>query len=922
MYKKISLLIFILASFLIAQSQSADEFYPKTLMLKLKSQNINLANAKGINHTEFNQLMHQLGKVQVERVFPNYPFIEEEVNQHGDSLTNLSLWYKITYDANWPETKLIEQLRRLSIFQYVERRGINRVFSSPNDPLIGNQFYLDKIQAFAAWDIETGDSTIVVGIVDTGIEKAHPDLVHGIAYNWLDTMDAIDNDNDGFVDNFYGWDVGNNDFNVQWNVLGHGTFVSGFVSAVPNNGIGIAGVGYNTPILPVKVDDSLGYLAKDYEGVVYAADHGAFVINCSWGGTFGSNYGREIVNYASINRGALVVAACGNSNNNVWIFPASYPNVLSCAATDSLDVRWSQSSYGTQVDLAAPGTAVYSTWINNSYSTSHGTSFSAPIIAGAAALVKSHFPSMTNLQVAEQLRVSADNIDTIAANISYNSMLGAGRLNLYKALTDTLKPSIRFKNIVHYLSGDTLFIYGDFTNYLSPSSSQLTAVLQLNSSYFMAIDPTFNLGVMNTLSSISNASQAFMFKILPNIPVNHNLYVKVLYNDTAYSGFEFFNLTFNSDLSIIDTNKITTSVNSHSTIGFIDGSRMIGNGFSYKNQQNILSNAGLIVGNAGNRISDNIYDANSYSDDFMPISASQKIIPPVEGDLMYLNIYNDNNAGFSKQNIEVHQYSHAFAQAPLDKVVFLRYKLFNKGSVTQNNLHIGLFADWDIYKSYANKSDYDTSLRLSYTYSSLGGEYTGIQLLTDSSANCYNFDNDGYGGSFSLYDGLMDFEKWDAMLQSRPQAGLSHAYGNDVSSLLSTGPFSLAAGDSLDLTFALLAGDYLVDIKNSAQAALDWFNRFVNIESAESYENIQLFQNQPNPFKDFTSLSFQLKQSQTVKITILDGQGKQLLDLGEQSYSGGNHSVEVDLSDFEAGIYYYQLTSENQCYSAKLVLVK
>jgi len=409
----------ILSSFLLFLSLFASSQYQqKTILLKVKPEYRN----ELLSNQNLNTLIQDC-KGKLHRVFPNHKPPKEQVDRYGHSLVDISLWYQLKYKSDIPESTIIQNLKQLKLFQYVEQRVLNTLFYTPNDPQIGEQWYLNNIHAYEAWDIEKGDTNVVIGVTDTGIDRVQEDLIDGIKYNYEDTVDGIDNDNDGFIDNFCGWDVGNNDNNPQWGPIGHGTFVSGFVSAVPDNGLGIAGVGYHIKTLPVKIDDTQGYLVHDYEGIVYAADFGCVAINASWGGPIFSQFGQDVVNYATFNRNTLVVAACGNSNNSVWMYPASYENVLSVAATDSLDVRWSQSSYGSMVDLNAPGTFVYSTWPGNIYFSSHGTSFSAPMVAAAVGLVKSHYPWMNALQLGEQMRVSADIIDTIAGNIPTKDLI-------------------------------------------------------------------------------------------------------------------------------------------------------------------------------------------------------------------------------------------------------------------------------------------------------------------------------------------------------------------------------------------------------------------------------------------------------------------------------------------------------------------
>jgi hypothetical protein len=916
----IFLLVFLLNLSLFAQNNTG-KFYKDIILIKVDSKYKNIANKKDIKNADFHAFLGQLSTYNLVRAFPNHKSPTEVLNQYGDSLVDLSLWYKLNYKSTTPTKKLISQIESCGVFQYVEQRAINKLLWIPNDTFLSKQYYLDRIHMFEAWDIEKGDTNIVVGITDTGIDKVHEDLIDGIKYNYEDTLDGIDNDNDGFIDNFCGWDVGNNDNNAQFGLIGHGTFVSGFVSGVPNNNKGIAGVGYDIKILPVKIDDTLGYLSSDYEGIVYAADHNAFVINCSWGGTFGSQYGRDIVNYATNNRGALIVAACGNSNNDTYLYPASYENVFSCAATDSNDVRWENSSFGAQVDISAPGTDVFSTWTYNYYISSHGTSFSSPIVAAVAALVKSHFPNLSNHQVAEKVRVNADIIDTIAANSSTVGLLGSGRVNAYAALTDSVKPSIRMKNRVVNIHNDTIEFTGEFINYLSTSSGQTKAVVSVSSPYLSVMDSVFSIGILNTLSSISNNAQPFTIRILPNVPIGYYTDIKITYTDTDYTAHQYFRVFLNQDNAILDTNNIITSVNSYSTIGYTDGTKMVGNGFTFKNYKNILSIAGLVVASSSNRVSDNVYGLGGNELDFIPLSPAQKIEPATKGDQMWFNKYNDDSATVTKNNIEVEQYSYAFNNEELNDIIFLHYTVKNTGNTSLDNTHIGMYADWDIYRSYANKAKYDSILKLAYTYPSFGagGTYIGIQLISDSLANCYNFDNDGFGGSINIYDGFLNFEKYDAMTISRNIAGLKHSYGNDVSSMLSSGPYTINAGNSVSLLFALVAGENEYEIKNNAQKALDWYFNTASLRS-NIKNNVILNQNTPNPCNNTTSISFYLDKSTSVNLEIMDAVGHSVYCIVDGEISSGKHSYNINLSKFSSGVYYYRLTTNEITLTRKMII--
>jgi len=914
---KLILSTLFLFSFLLASSQ----YQQKIILMKVKPQ----YRSELINNKNFNTLIQNC-KGELNQVFPNHKPPKEKYDKYGHPFVDISLWYQLKYKSNIPESIILQNLKRLKLFQYVEQRALNTLFYTPNDPQIGKQWYLNNIHAYDAWDIEKGDTNVVVGVTDTGIDRVQEDLIDGIKYNYEDTVDGIDNDNDGFVDNFCGWDVGSNDNNPQWGPIGHGTFVAGFVSAVPDNGIGIAGVGYHIKTLPVKIDDTDGFLVRDYEGIVYAADFGCAVINASWGGPVFTQFGQDIINYATFNRNTLVVAACGNSNNAVWMYPASYENVLSVAATDSLDVRWSQSSYGSMVDLNAPGTFVYSTWPGNVYFSSHGTSFSAPMVAAAVGLVKSHYPWMNALQLGEQMRVSADIIDTIAGNIPTKDFMGAGRLNMYKALTDTTLSSIRFENQhIDFSSNDhsdTLFISGKFINYLAPSSSALSAQISTSSPYLLILNSSFNIGALAMNANTDNYNNPFRIKILPSIPANYQADIKITYTDGSYSAFEFVRVELNKGFLNIDTNKITLTLTSNSRLGFIDDNLNQGVGMVYKGGRSMLASGGLLVATSSNYVSDNIYGQQGYDHDFIPVNPIDEINNPNLGDQAFQCEFNDNGAGLSKQNIQIKQYSYAYNQAGKEKFVILTYHIFNKGNTSLSNLYAALYADFDIEKSSTNKAAFDASHQLAYTYQKAGGKMAGLMLLKGKNVNVYNIDNDGSDGSISIYDGFYPFEKFQAMTQARDSAG--YGAGGDVSNMLSSGPYSLGINDSIEVSFALLVGDHLYDLKQVAQEAYDTYYNTAGISNQkEKEQSLFLLSGQPNPFSSQTKITIINDKMQNIKLSIYDNLGRIRKEWTEKKLPKGSYDFLLNKEELQlqSGVYYVELSSPDEHHSCKLILI-
>jgi len=288
----------------------------------------------------------------------------------------------------------------------------------PNDPYRGSQWFLTKIDAYQAWDIIWGTDTesALIGIVDTGVYWTHPDINPNM---WEDI----------------GEDMSNYDGNPTEPSPIHGTHVAGCASEATNNGIGGAGIGWSAHIMAVKGADDYGNLSYVWQGVTWAADHGAKIINCSWGGVGYSSYEQSIINHVYSTHDVLVVAAAGN--DDYWTppyynYPSAYSHVLAVAATNSSDHKPSWSNYGIWVDICAPGEDIYSTWGSNSYTYLSGTSMSSPIVAGVAALVRAGDPTLSAAETESLVVQGAEPINDSYYNQGF---MGSGRVNAYNAVS-------------------------------------------------------------------------------------------------------------------------------------------------------------------------------------------------------------------------------------------------------------------------------------------------------------------------------------------------------------------------------------------------------------------------------------------------------------------------------------------------------
>ena len=358
---------------------------------------------------------------------------------------------------------IIAALKRDPRVRYAEPNVSFGIDVLPNDPSVPQLWGLENggqsvngvagladadIDAGAAWDVTTGRASVTVGVIDTGVDYLHPDLAANIWINPGEDCpgcrnDGVDNDGNGYVDDWHGWDFKNND-NDPFDDNGHGTHVAGTIGAAGDNGQGVAGVDWTVKIMPLKFlgADGTGDASDAVEAILYATSMGAVVTNNSWGGDAYSQALADAVASADAG-GSLFVAAAGNSFANTDTspnYPSGYsaPNIISVAATDQSDARAWFSNYGLRsVDLGAPGTNILSTKPGASYQYLDGTSMATPFVTGAAALARSAFPSATAPGLKALLLRTVDANAALAGKTTTG-----GRLNAGNALACTTAPQV------------------------------------------------------------------------------------------------------------------------------------------------------------------------------------------------------------------------------------------------------------------------------------------------------------------------------------------------------------------------------------------------------------------------------------------------------------------------------------------------
>lgn len=428
------------------------EYYGDILTVKTKSLGI----------PEIDSLNEFFGVEKIERLLLGK--LDEKIKEY-----KLDLLYILKFNEPVDVAKAISSYKKLKSVDDAFPDLKYKVFAEPNDPYFGpdfynEQWYLFKIQAPQAWDITTGDSSIIVGPVDTGVDWEHPDIFPNLwvnpgedlnqngVFDYPDDINGIDDDGNGFVDDIIGFDFLDNDWNPYPHEAGneHGTHVFGIVTAATNNGIGVAGVGWNIKGMALKCGDGqYMYLSAILNAMNYAIDNGVASTNHSYGSLSFNPALNSIIQLAHEMR-ITIIASVGSDNTSISVYPACYENVIGVAATGFDDTKAPFSNYGIGVDVCAPGINIWSTVPNGGYSAFSGTSMASPIVCGIASLIRSLHPDWDAFAIDSSIMWGAQNIDSI--NPAHAGQLGWGRVNTWRTSALSLFPYIEIVDF--YFDGD------------------------------------------------------------------------------------------------------------------------------------------------------------------------------------------------------------------------------------------------------------------------------------------------------------------------------------------------------------------------------------------------------------------------------------------------------------------------------------
>ncbi|GAB3638352.1 hypothetical protein GCM10027422_39420 [Hymenobacter arcticus] len=871
---------------------------PGKLVLKLRP-SANLLAA------DLGTLLPTLAALQATDLAPKFPHSAPPSSERPGSV-DLRRVYELTVPTSLTLNKARTMLLATGVVEYVEPLYIRLPQYQPNDPradsLAGGEYHLRLTHAYRAWDFTKGDTSVVIGVTDTGIRYSHEDLVRQVKYNYADPINGVDDDGDGYIDNFRGWDFSNNNNDPFYNeVVSHGSQVSGIVAAATDNGKGVAGVGFKCKFLPLQIfpGTTTGSFAG-YEAVVYAADHGCRVINMSWGGAGGySHFEQDVCTYAAVNHDVVLVAAAGNTPADLQFYPASYDHVLSVAASNEADAKADFSTYSRRVDISAPGaniiivngraTSSYAGPPDADYWVGSGTSFASPQVAGAAALVRSRFPQLTAEQVIAQLRQAADtSFYELPANQNYRGYLGTGRLNIARAVAALNQREARVVSSAFapakpfgYAPGDTVRLAATVRNLLLPVAG-LTVTLTSLSPYLTVRQGSFAVGSLATLAEASNGAAPFRLAVAASVPPSTKATLRYHFaGANNYQSDQYVEVLLNPDFVQLDAGDLSVSVSSRGNLAYDDVTGAVGRGFSYRGSTPLLSEGGLLLATSPTRVADHLRSSpGAVRQSFFALAQIQKLTPGPRADQEARGTFRDSLPDPQKPRsvgVRVRQHGQSWAApAARRNFILLDYSLRNLTADTLKPLYAGVFADWDLPgDATRNVARWDSVNRVAYCYDPLTPQvYAGVQVLGPRPAGVYSIDNGAPTGTpIYLGDGFGPAEKYLALSGGFGRAHRSvgtDTQGTDASQVASTLVPRLAPGDSVTVAFAVLAAPTLAQLQAAAQAATAAYQQVLAAAPVAAGTTWQLY---PNPTNGLVNIVLPVKLG-AATAQVLDALGR------------------------------------------------
>lgn len=844
----------------------------------------------------------------------------------------------VKYEADADPQYVARKLLSLPDVQVAEPLSRHHLLEMPNDPSVGLQYHLPLIKAIDAWDVLPPNKTIVVGIVDTGIDTAHVDLGANVWRNSGEMgLDAnqqdkrynnLDDDGNGFADDWYGWDFLGADGTPDNEPLPgnpHGTHVGGIVAAIINNAIGVAGVGKNIRVMPVKIgydDQFSSTVGRSADGILYAASMGASIINCSFGSGSPSFADVTVIEEATT-LGSLIVAAAGNDGVNMAFYPAAYPQVLSVTATDERDELTYFSNLHSSVDVCAPGLTIYSTVPGDRYDYLNGTSMASPVAAAVAAMVRLRFPDYSPDETRAVVMSTCDNIDSL--NRIFMGLYGIGRVNALKAVSESTPRWVSVINSTFTdADGDGFFepnerlrLSLDIRNELEPLSQCVVHVTPAPAAFQPEIiTDSIVVGPLAHGQTVTLAED-LLIDLPSDIPFNGELRLMVTITDSSqFVSRQMITAVVNPTYRTIDVNYLATTVNSMGNIGYNDyPSNIQGVGLSYKGGQSLLFEGALMVGvqprdlpNVARGAQTDIKDTS-----FHPLRIAEIRTDSIPNGSRIVTSYSDVYDPWSI-GLSITQNVYAMTADSLKRTLLITLDVANRVDTVIRDLFVSQFYDFDIGPSGSNNGcawDRTRGIGLIQNTTRPDLPSVGVAMISPLPMNFFALDNDGDVSSPSIYDHFLRAEKWMTM-----SGGIRRANSRitDVSTIIGAGPFSLAPGESKQVCFVIAVGeDYTMLSKDiaSARAAAELMGlNAAPYREIPMEDKITYIEGSPLLGPGSHAISFAVGQASPVTIDVIDLFGNPITTVVDnESFQVGTHTRTMNLPNIAQGTYFLRMTT-------------
>lgn len=832
-----------------------------------------------------------------------------------------------SYFVHYTSTKNPEEICKLllshtEVVESAESVVSDELLFRPNDALVGFQSLLTTIGAFEAWDYFQGDSNVVIGISDVGMLQDHIDLRKSIAPNYSDPPNGADDDGNGFIDDYLGCNLAffeDNSFaSNTYHSNDHGTKVAGIAGATFNNLIGIAGVGAKCRIFPIKIaPKNNSNLLYSYRSILYAAQRGLKVLNCSWGrNKRPSGFDIDIINYA-ISRDVAIVASGGNNGNSEIFYPAGYDGVLGVGEVDQTDQITGTSNYGSHVRIMAPGTGNWVTDNNiEGFSPNFGgTSASAPVVSAAVAFVRARYPYLNAIQSLEFTRLCVDDISN--KNPFYENII-PGRINLLKAIeTDPMSlVAIKPRKIIfetpagektsRFDVGDTAKLIIQARNYLGEGKN-----FDFNLSI---IDDDYNsIQILNGKVSIDLIQpdsefeiNYFSFKI--NKQETRKLFLRIdITNGSGYKDFFLIPFYPTTEVTTFENDAFKFSMGDRGTVGFAGKSPNIkGEGVILKGSGNQIWNAGFYA-TAGALKSVSSLWGNSQGSDFAALKTFTK---PQTNVSKF-----DDSFAFSSDRIGIEVSQEVLLPGGNSTVAKILVTIRNTNNFALMDLAAGYYFDWDVGPlSDSNK----------------------VRLFTEALPALPNGENISaelveYAREFPLYCACASYSTEGKAQAAGFKMPDSFTLENQIMSLNSGTAFQFSGVSDVGMVVGMkFPGliepngirkfDFLFGCSKSLEYLTDRFKKII-LSSENLYPDLAHFVKiHPNPVFDKLNLIINSNRSETVNIKVFDLTGNLLIQ--NSIYDFKDLSILIDVSELGTGIYFLNVVSGKKSFFEKIIILK